>query len=60
MFFYPQRLKPIQSRLAKLRMLHRNRTRTSGTQGAAEMALEIKQLEAQESILLLGFDDDAR
>jgi len=55
-----QRLKPIQGRLAKLRMLHRNRTRTSGTQGAAEMALEIKQLEAQESILLLGFDDDAR
>jgi len=54
-----QRLKPIQSRLAKLRLLHRNRTRTVGAQGAAEMALEIKQLEAQESILLQGFDDSA-
>jgi len=54
-----QRLKPIQSRLAKLRLLHCNKICTVGAEGAAEVAVEIKQLEAQESSLLQGFDDTA-
>ena len=54
-----QRLKPIQCRLAKLRLFHHNRTQSVGAQGALEMALEIKQLEAQENILLQGLDNTA-